>query len=191
MNITSEYLHKHPNEIYVFSDDKEHLSNSSWRLHVNAYGFVTRKGPDTPYALEDYEKVFYSEAAKLNNFIHEYPTYKFLISKLGSELPDNTNKIFQEIIEPKIFRVLSSHNNVEFLWKPEIVETKWWGYVDRNLKPNVFMYKPDFNSKEDPAFEAAKKSKYVLRVFGPFTSPSKDKAVTIVSEKFRDNPALL
>ena len=120
--ITKDYLIQNPDHIFVFGDnlDRKGLKGAaSLRNEENTYGFITKKHPNSLsssfYRPEEYEPVFYRELDKLKKIIEDNPTKTFLISKLGAGLANRFN-IFEEVIEPKIKRLLFNYSNIKFLW---------------------------------------------------------------------------
>ena len=148
--ITREYLANHPNEIFVFGDNTERVGMGGAALlrnMPNTYGFITKKrpshNPEDYYRPNEYEKVFYVEVAKLIQIMKENPDKKYLISKLGAGLANQFN-IYEEIIQPKIRKLLTNSPNAEFLYEEkDDLMYKWWGYVGSNNYMNVFKYVDD------------------------------------------------
>jgi hypothetical protein len=144
-NIDRQYLREHPHDIFVFGDNTLRVGYGGaamLRDMPNTYGFVTKKTPDhTPeayYKPEEYEKVFYKEMGKLINIIKLNPDKTYLISKVGAGLANKFN-IWEEVIQPKIKKLLGNLPNVEFLWDiDDEVSLMFYAYTDQRGKLNVF-----------------------------------------------------
>lgn len=122
MNITLNYLQKHPNHIFVFGDNKVrrgYNGGAALRDCHNSYGFITKKYPsyvdEAYYHILEYREVFKKELNKLKILIEQSPNKTFLISKLGSGLANRYN-IWKGVIEPEL-KEISGYNNVVFLWQ--------------------------------------------------------------------------
>ena len=121
MLITKEYLHEHPNEIFVFGDNLERKGKNGaaiLRDEPNTYGFITKKYPSSRdssfYKPEQYRTMFIAELADLEAVIMSNYDKTFLITKLGSGLA-NKYQIWEEVIKDGI-RTLEIHPNVKFLF---------------------------------------------------------------------------
>jgi hypothetical protein len=122
MQITAEYLRKHPKCIFVFGDNTLRRGKKGaaiLRDEINAYGFITKKypnyNPESYYYPKEYTKVFAEELFHLENMIVNLPEITFLISQLGSGLA-NRYHIWEEIVQPGL-EVLRKYPNVKFLWE--------------------------------------------------------------------------
>jgi len=122
LTITSEYLHKNPDHIFVFGDNSIRKGTggaAKYRHMRNTYGFITKKYPNNEsnsfYIPLHYEKVYEEEMRKFRIYIAQRPDLTFLISKLGAGLA-NRFGIFEKIIEPRIKKDLEDYSNVRFLF---------------------------------------------------------------------------
>lgn len=120
--ITRHYLRTHPNEVFVFGDNKlrrGHGGAAALRDEPNVYGFITQKRPsaanDAHYHPTEYREIYRKEIFKLSLVIATNPTKTYLISRVGGGLA-NTFRIFQKVIEPNIKKDIGGLSNVRFLW---------------------------------------------------------------------------
>ena len=120
--ITRKYLSEHPEEIFVFGDNKLRRGSggaAKLRDMPNVYGFITKKvpshDPESYYRPREYKRIYDQEVKKLQKKLTDMPETTFLITKLGGGLA-NKYKIFQKIIEPRIKEDLKDYSNVKFLW---------------------------------------------------------------------------
>lgn len=120
--ITEEWLDKHPKYVFVFGDNTLHSGYGGaavLRDHPSSYGFITKRYPrnndEDFFTPEAYMPIFLEEVKRLYNTANNHPDKVYLISKLGAGLA-NRFKIFEKVIEPSIKGLLSSLDNVKFLW---------------------------------------------------------------------------
>ena len=119
--ISKLYLREHPNDIFVFGDNKIRRGKKGaaiLRDEPNTYGFITQKYPssrDTAhYRVAEYEQIFINEMEKLKRLIVRNPDKMFLISKLGSGLA-NRFGIWEKVIREEL-EELKQYSNVRFLY---------------------------------------------------------------------------
>ena len=122
MHIDQQYLKSHPNEIFVFGDNKlrsGYGGAASLRDEVNTYGFITKRAPNNHdssfYRPDEYIHVFSREIGLLEMHMRVNPDKLYLISRLGAGLA-NKYKIFESVIEPNMPAHLTEFKNVRFLW---------------------------------------------------------------------------
>lgn len=122
MQITKEYLQKHPNHVFVFGDNLLHKGYggaASLRDMHNTAGFITKKypnnQPDSFYTVDEYKSVYKREIHVLQQDVEQHPNDLFLITKIGSGLANRWG-IFEKIIKPNIKKDLAKYSNVRFLW---------------------------------------------------------------------------
>jgi len=123
--ITKEYLADHPDDIFVFGDNTDRVGcggAAMLRYEPNVYGFVTKKKPSSRdedyYQVEEYKPVFKSELKKLIVEMSKNPTKTYLISRLGAGLA-NKYRIWEELVEPNLKRILGKLPNVRFLYEED------------------------------------------------------------------------
>ncbi len=121
MYITSDYLKKYPNLIFVYGDNllrKGKGGAAKLRDEPNTFGFITKKypnnNPSSFYKPDEYYPVFINELNKLILEIKTKQNNTFLISKLGAGLANKYN-IFEKIIQPNIYQ-LKVYQNITFLF---------------------------------------------------------------------------
>jgi len=106
--VTPEFLKNNSNYVFVFGDNLiRHGRGGAAKCRdcENAYGFITKRYPDTRaisyYSTDVYKEVYRDEIIKLRLKIIKNPDKIFLISKIGSGLA-NKHKIWENVIEPNI-----------------------------------------------------------------------------------------
>ena len=106
--ITTEFLRKNPNIIFVFGDNLVRRGKGGaarLRDEPNAYGFLTKKYPNNKdssfFRPKEYRIIFYRELLYLIKKIKKNQRKIYIIPKLGSGLA-NKYHIYEEIIEPNL-----------------------------------------------------------------------------------------
>lgn len=120
--ITADWLDNHPKYVFVFGDNTIHAGYggaAALRDHLSALGFITKRYPGNDdkdfFTPETYMPIFLEEVKRLYNTANNHPDKVYLISKLGAGLA-NRFQIFEKVVEPSIKGLLSSLDNVKFLW---------------------------------------------------------------------------
>jgi hypothetical protein len=127
IEITKEFLDKHPKAYFVFGDNLErkgHGGAAKLRDHPHTFGFITKKFPDNNdssfYRPEEYSPIFFEELAKLKKIVITHTKKTFYISKLGAGLA-NRYRIWEMLIQHNLTLALEPHDNVVFCWKDSLV----------------------------------------------------------------------
>lgn len=123
IEITEEFLEKHPNAYFVFGDNlarQGYGGAATLRDHRRSVGFITKKFPnnndDSFYKPGEYSPVFFEELAKLEALVKAKQDKIFYISKVGGGLA-NRYRIWELLIYHNLVMKLEKYNNVVFCWR--------------------------------------------------------------------------
>jgi len=179
--IDEQYLKEHPNEIFVFGDNLDRLGYGGaamLRDLPNTYGFITKKSllheKDSYYRPDEYEPIFYKEIAKFINIAQQNPDKTYLISRLGAGLA-NKYLIWEDVILPKIKKLLSILPNIEYLWDEEAKQV-YYAYIDQRNRLTVL---ESTETSVQNKVDLLQLSKIALRILPILTADSKQDAINL------------